>query len=60
MSYLIHNEIKILEEKLKDAEKELALFRGQEKREELLTQENTLLKQQRADLQFCVDTNSKL
>ncbi|BFZ23574.1 hypothetical protein BsWGS_26613 [Bradybaena similaris] len=60
VSYLIHNEIKILEEKLKDAEKELALFRGQEKREELLTQENTLLKQQRVDLQFCVDTNSKL
>ncbi|CAG5128147.1 unnamed protein product, partial [Candidula unifasciata] len=60
VSYLIHNEIKILEEKLKDAEKELAFFRGQENREELLKQENALLKQQKEDLQFSLDTHSKL
>ena len=34
VSYLIHNEIKALEDKLRAAEKELAFFRGMEQREE--------------------------
>lgn len=38
ISYLIHNEIKALEDKLKAAEEELVFYRGMEGRESLLKQ----------------------
>jgi len=39
ISYLIHNEIKLLEDRLKAAEVELNQYRGLEKREEELNQQ---------------------
>lgn len=60
MSYLIHNEIKALEEKLKTAEKELATFRGQEQREALLKQEVNVLKEQKTELNSSLENNTKL
>jgi len=39
VSYLIHNEIKALEEKLKDKERQLAYYEGTEAREAKLTEE---------------------
>lgn len=60
MSYLIHNEIKALEGKLKTAEEELSRLRGQEKREEVLKQETILLKHQISDLKLMIETNGKL
>ncbi|XP_012944249.1 putative leucine-rich repeat-containing protein DDB_G0290503 [Aplysia californica] len=60
VSYLIHNEIKALEDKLKATEKELAVLRGQEQREELLKQENAVLKQQVDEFRTTVQGNNKL
>ncbi|GFS09114.1 leucine-, glutamate- and lysine-rich protein 1-like [Elysia marginata] len=60
VSYLIHNEIKALEDKLATQEKELTKLRGQEEREELLKKENSLLKDQRNDLQHSLETERKL
>ncbi|RUS80787.1 hypothetical protein EGW08_011457, partial [Elysia chlorotica] len=60
VSYLIHNEIKVLEDKLAKLEKELATLRGQEQREALLKKENALLKDQRNDLQASLETEHNL
>ncbi|CAL1530474.1 unnamed protein product [Lymnaea stagnalis] len=60
VSYLIHNEIKALEEKLKVAEKELFNLRGLEKREALLNQEIVMMKQQLEEAHMTVDANTKL
>ena len=60
VSYLIHNEIKALEDKLAVLEKELATLRGQEQREALLKKENALLKDQRNDLQSSLQTENNL
>ncbi|GFO21974.1 solute carrier family 2, facilitated glucose transporter member 1 [Plakobranchus ocellatus] len=60
VSYLIHNEIKALEEKLATLEKELTVLRGQEQREALLKKENALLKDQRNDLQSSLETEQAL
>ena len=39
VSYLIHNEIKALEDKLRATEEELAFYKGQESREEALKEQ---------------------
>uniref|UniRef100_A0A2C9LJD3 Leucine-, glutamate- and lysine-rich protein 1 n=1 Tax=Biomphalaria glabrata TaxID=6526 RepID=A0A2C9LJD3_BIOGL len=60
VSYLIHNEIKALEKKLKATEEELVKYKGLEKREALLQQELSLLKQQLEESKSFSETNSKL
>jgi chaperonin cofactor prefoldin len=46
VSYLIHNEIKALEDKLRAAEEELVFYRGVEGREEKLKHQITSLEQE--------------
>lgn len=58
VSYLIHNEIKKLEEKLKTAEKELEHLRGCEVRENKLKEQVNLLKTEISDLQNVVSDKS--
>ena len=53
MSYLIHNEIKALEDKLKAAEAELKNYRGMEEREENLKYE---LRKLNMDLEASAET----
>ncbi|KAK3800364.1 hypothetical protein RRG08_052749 [Elysia crispata] len=60
VSYLIHNEIKALEDKVAALEKELTNLRGQEQREALLKKENALLKDQRNDLQTSLETEHNI
>ncbi|KAH9513514.1 Leucine-, glutamate- and lysine-rich protein 1 [Bulinus truncatus] len=60
VSYLIHNEIKALEKKLKETEKELLNYKGLEKREALLQQEISLFKHQLEDATSSLETNNKL
>ena len=50
VSYLIHNEIKALEDKLRAAEEELAFYRGIEEREEKLKREIVNLEKQISQL----------
>lgn len=58
VSYLIHNEIKKLEEKLKATEKELEHLRGCEVREIQLKEQVTQLKSEIADLQNIISDKS--
>ncbi|XP_063410373.1 early endosome antigen 1-like isoform X1 [Mytilus trossulus] len=58
VSYLIHNEIKKLEEKLKATEKELEHLKGCEVREIQLKEQVTQLKSEIADLQNIISDKS--
>lgn len=50
VSYLIHNEIKALEEKLKKTEEELEKLRGCDEREEQLKERVEKLEEEKSDL----------
>ena len=60
VSYLIHNEIKKLEDKLREAEKELTLLRGQKQREETMKDQLNLREQQLDGLNTAMKANNSL